>query len=39
MPFREAHEVVGKMVSYCIENNKKLKELTLSELKTVFKSF
>ncbi|NLC63675.1 MAG: argininosuccinate lyase, partial [Thermoanaerobacterales bacterium] len=33
MPFREAHEVVGKMVSYCIENNKKLKELTLSELK------
>jgi argininosuccinate lyase len=33
MPFREAHEVVGKSVRYCIENRKKLEELTLAEWK------
>ncbi|MBI3600536.1 MAG: argininosuccinate lyase, partial [Nitrospinae bacterium] len=32
IPFRDAHEVVGKVVSYCIKNNKLLSELTLSEL-------
>ncbi len=33
MPFREAHEVVGKSVRYCIENRKKLEELTMTEWK------
>jgi argininosuccinate lyase len=31
MPFREAHEVVGKSVRYCIEQGKKLEELTPAE--------
>ncbi len=33
MPFREAHEVVGKSVRYCIEHGKKLEELTPAEWK------
>ncbi len=32
MPFRDAHEVVGKAVAYCIEHNKGLDELALEEL-------
>ncbi len=32
MPFRDAHEVVGKTVAYCIEHNKVLNELELKEL-------
>ncbi|WOG28438.1 argininosuccinate lyase [Endozoicomonas sp. 8E] len=35
MPFRNAHEVVGKAVAYGIEKNKDLSEMTLEEL-TVF---
>ena len=31
MPFREAHEVVGKSVRYCIEHGKRLAELSLAE--------
>ncbi|MGD0843864.1 MAG: argininosuccinate lyase [Geobacteraceae bacterium] len=31
MPFRDAHEVVGKAVRYCIESNKELQELALAE--------
>jgi len=31
MPFREAHEVVGKSVRYGIEHGKRLEELTLAE--------
>jgi argininosuccinate lyase len=31
MPFREAHEVVGKSVRYCIEQGKKLEELSPAE--------
>jgi argininosuccinate lyase len=31
MPFRDAHEVVGKAVRYCIESKKELQELTLAE--------
>ncbi len=34
LPFRQAHEVVGKVVSYCIANNKELDELSLKELQT-----
>ncbi len=33
MPFREAHEVVGKSVRYCIEHGKRLEELTPAEWK------
>lgn len=32
MAFRDAHEVVGKTVAYCIEHNKVLNELELKEL-------
>lgn len=32
MPFRDAHEVVGKSVAYCIEHKKDLPELALEEL-------
>jgi argininosuccinate lyase len=31
MPFRDAHEVVGKAVRYCVENSKDLPELTMEE--------
>ncbi|ABO48827.1 argininosuccinate lyase [Desulforamulus reducens MI-1] len=33
VPFREAHEVVGKAVFYCLQQNKALEELTLEEYK------
>jgi len=33
LPFRQAHEVVGKTVRYCIENNKDIPELTLDEFR------
>lgn len=33
MPFREAHEVIGKTVLYCIQNNKFLLDLKLDEFK------
>lgn len=31
IPFRQAHEIVGKTVLYCIENNKYLLDLTIEE--------
>ncbi len=33
MPFRRAHEVIGKMVLYAINNGKSLEEFTLEEFK------
>lgn len=33
LPFRQAHEVVGKCVHYCIENDKWLMDLSLAEFK------
>jgi argininosuccinate lyase len=33
LPFRSAHEVTGKLVSYCIAREKELDELSLEELK------
>ncbi|MDZ4339337.1 MAG: argininosuccinate lyase [candidate division NC10 bacterium] len=33
LPFRKAHEVVGKLVRYCIKQKKRLEQLTLKELK------
>ncbi|MCM3079699.1 MULTISPECIES: argininosuccinate lyase [Brevibacillus] len=34
MPFREAHEVVGKTVLYCIENKKYLLDMSLAEFQS-----
>ena len=34
MPFREAHEVVGRLVKHCISNEKSLLDLSLAEFKT-----
>ena len=31
LPFRDAHEVVGKTVLYCIQNSKMLEDLSLEE--------
>jgi argininosuccinate lyase len=33
VPFREAHEVVGRIVRYCIEQHRAIEELTLTQLK------
>jgi argininosuccinate lyase len=33
MPFRQAHEVAGKVVLYCIENNKCITDLELREFR------
>ncbi len=32
MPFRDAHEVIGKIVLFCIDNNKSIDELSMTEL-------
>ncbi|MCD4688828.1 MAG: argininosuccinate lyase [Desulfuromonadaceae bacterium] len=34
VPFRDAHEIVGKTVRYCIENNKDIPELSLEEFRS-----
>lgn len=34
IPFRSAHEIIGKMVLYCIENNKAIDDMTLEEFKS-----
>lgn len=39
LPFRDAHEVVGRAVSFCIKNNKLLSDLTFYELQKFSKSF
>ena len=33
LAFRDCHEIIGRLVLYCIENGKALEELTLDELK------
>lgn len=33
VPFRNAHEIVGKMVLYCIENKKAIEDLSMEEFK------
>lgn len=33
IPFRSAHEIIGKMVLYCIDNNKSIDQLTMDEFK------
>ncbi len=34
VPFRDSHGIIGKMVAYCIENNKSIDEMSLQELKS-----
>ncbi|MBC8530099.1 argininosuccinate lyase [Christensenellaceae bacterium NSJ-44] len=34
LPFREAHEVIGKIVFYCIEKGRAISELTLEEFRS-----
>ncbi|HEX9061955.1 MAG TPA: argininosuccinate lyase, partial [Clostridia bacterium] len=34
MPFRNAHEVIGRMVVYCINNQKAIDELSMDEFKS-----
>lgn len=33
VPFREAHEMTGKIVLYCIKNKKQLKDISIAEFK------
>ncbi len=39
VPFRSAHEAVGKLVRYCLERGRKISELKLSELKSFSDKF
>jgi argininosuccinate lyase len=39
VPFRSAHEIVGKIVQYCIANSKTLEQLTLEELSSFSPEF
>jgi argininosuccinate lyase len=34
LPFRKAHEITGRIVRYCEENGKRLKDLSLKELRS-----
>ncbi len=33
VPFRDSHEIIGKLVLYCIENNEAIDDLSIDELK------
>ncbi len=33
VPFRKAHEITGRMVRYCIDNNKSIEEMEIKELR------
>jgi argininosuccinate lyase len=39
VPFREAHGIVGRLVAYCIEKKKALKNLTLTEFRRFYMGF
>ncbi len=39
MPFRQAHEVAGHTVKYCVQNKKGIEDLTLPELKAIHPAF
>ena len=39
LPFRQAHEVVGRIVRYCIEHKKRLEELSVHELRQYSRLF
>ena len=35
VPFRDAHEILGRLVLYCINENKGLEDLSLEEFKAI----
>ncbi len=39
VPFRDAHGIIGRMVLHCIDANKSLDQLTLSEFKSFSEAF
>ncbi len=39
VPFRSAHEIIGRMVAWCIENGKAFEDLSLEELKQFSEEF
>lgn len=39
IPFRDAHSVIGKLVLYCIDNNKSIEDLSIEELKAISPAF
>lgn len=39
LPFREAHEVIGRAVQYCMQNQLPLEQITLNELKALHPLF
>jgi argininosuccinate lyase len=39
IPFRRAHEIVGKIVAYCLKNKKELENLTLKEYHKFYNGF
>jgi argininosuccinate lyase len=39
MPFRKAHEIVSKIIAYCIKNKKELAELKLEDYKKYYSGF
>ena len=39
VPFRQAHHIVGNVVAVCVDQKKKLNELTLPEYKKIFAAF
>ncbi len=39
IPFRDAHEIIGKLVLYCIKTEKSLEELALEEYKDISEHF
>jgi argininosuccinate lyase len=39
LPFRQAHAVVGRVVGFCIENDRELSSLTASELRSFSEHF
>ncbi len=39
IPFRDAHTLIGKLVLYCIEKQKNIEELSLSELQAISPAF
>ena len=39
LPFRDAHEVVGKLVLYCEQHGKALTDLSLAEMKQMSELF
>lgn len=35
IPFRDAHSIIGRIVLYCIDNNKSIEQMSIDELKAI----